>query len=294
MAKTRPMNLVSRNLLSAKKTPPQDSSASNRPGAQELDQSHASPSGRKLMRNHSQDPKTYTQERQQDDTLFSSTGKLVRSGESAGSANTRKLERGDDIQIARRRLEIHNMQVSDHRYLEKVFKNLRQKLNLAEEARVLELKTSVLIWRLFVSTTMKAAVHLGPNYTEILGSIQENKLRGTPEFVRYHAEMDIGTLSRNSGCITDWLDSSLMDEIYACARPSDHVDESTRPLRFRLMLGKMQEHSEASVRRNACGRSADPGPATHERDRTVTEHKAGDSVPRSQDSVTRAVQNLRI
>ena len=39
-----------------------------------------------------------------------------------------------------------------------------------------------------------------------------------------------------------------MDEIYACARPSDHVDESTRPLRFRLMLGKMQEHSEANQR----------------------------------------------
>ena len=92
----------------------------------------------------------------------------MRSGESASSASTRKLERGDDTQIERRRLEFHDMQVSDHRYLDKVFKNLQQKLNLAEEARVLELKTSVLIWRLFVSTTMKAAVHLGPNYTEIL------------------------------------------------------------------------------------------------------------------------------
>ena len=48
-----------------------------------------------------------------------------------------------------------------------------------------------------------------------------------------------------------------MDEIYACARSSDHVDESTRPLRFRLMLGKMQEHSEARERRNACRRSAE-------------------------------------
>ena len=32
------------------------------------------------------------------------------------------------------------MQISDYRYLEKVFKNLRQKLNLAEEAPVLNLK----------------------------------------------------------------------------------------------------------------------------------------------------------
>ena len=60
------------------------------------------------------------------------------------------------------------MQISDHRYVEKVFKNLRQKLNLGEEALVLDLKTNVLIWGLFMSTTMKAPVHLGPNYNEIL------------------------------------------------------------------------------------------------------------------------------
>ena len=29
------------------------------------------------------------------------------------------------------------MQISDHRYFEKVFKNLREKLNLAEEAPVI-------------------------------------------------------------------------------------------------------------------------------------------------------------
>ena len=103
------------------------------PGAQELDQSHASPSGRKLMRNSSQDPTAYSQERQQDDTQ---------------SSSTRKLERGDDIQIGRRMSEFQIMQVSDCRSLEKVFKNLRQKLNLAEEAPVIGIegmKTNVLI-----------------------------------------------------------------------------------------------------------------------------------------------------
>ena len=69
---------------------------------------------------------------------------------------TRKLVRGDDNQIERTGLDFHNVQISDHRYLEKVFKNLRQKLNLAEEALVLALKTNVLIWGLFMS------VHLGP------------------------------------------------------------------------------------------------------------------------------------
>ena len=74
--------------------------------------------------------------------------------------------RGDDSQIERTRLECRNVQISDQRYLEKVCKNLRQKLNLAEEAPVLDLKTNVLIWGLLVSTTMKAAVHVGPNYID--------------------------------------------------------------------------------------------------------------------------------
>ena len=39
-----------------------------------------------------------------------------------------------------------------------------------------------------------------------------------------------------------------MDDVYTSARQSDYVDESksARPLRFRLMLGKMSEHSEAN------------------------------------------------
>ena len=43
-----------------------------------------------------------------------------------------------------------------------------------------------------------------------------------------------------SECTTDWLDSVLIDEIYACARSSNQVDESksTRLLRFRLVLGE--------------------------------------------------------
>ena len=98
VAKPRPMSLVSRNLFSAKRTPPQDSSVSNSMENQELDQSSVS----------------------------SSTRKLVRSGESASSASTRKLVRGDDNQIERTRSEFHNMQISDHRYPERVFRNLRQ------------------------------------------------------------------------------------------------------------------------------------------------------------------------
>ena len=74
--KPRPMNLVSRNLLSAKKDPLQDSSDPNSLGNQELDQSRVSSSGRKLMRNINPNPTMYFQEEQQDDTQSSSTRKL--------------------------------------------------------------------------------------------------------------------------------------------------------------------------------------------------------------------------
>ena len=54
VAKPRPMNLVSKNLRSMKKDPPQGSSAANSPGKQKLDQSCVSSSGRKLTRNVNQ------------------------------------------------------------------------------------------------------------------------------------------------------------------------------------------------------------------------------------------------
>ena len=76
--------------------------------------------------------------------------------------------RGIENQLARTRLDYHNMQISDNQYLKKVFENLRQKLNLSDDADVLNEKTNVLIWGLFKSTTMEASAHLGPNYNENL------------------------------------------------------------------------------------------------------------------------------
>ena len=75
----------------------------------------------------------YSQERQKDDTQFSSIRLLGRRDES--SVRFRKLERGEDIQFGRS--------------LEKVFKNLQKNMNLAGDAPVIgieALKINVLIW----------------------------------------------------------------------------------------------------------------------------------------------------
>ena len=71
------------------------------------------PRDRKLTRNINQRPTMYSPERQQDDTQ---------------SSRARKLGPSEDVQFERSKLHFHNVQISDCRYLEKVFKNLRKKV----------------------------------------------------------------------------------------------------------------------------------------------------------------------
>ena len=52
--------------------------------------------------------------------------------------------------------------------LRKVFTNVRHKLNRSEDEKILDQRWNVLMWELFMSTTMKAAVHLGQTYNENL------------------------------------------------------------------------------------------------------------------------------
>ena len=52
--------------------------------------------------------------------------KLVKSGESASSASTKKLVWDDDIKSKGQGWKCHYMQISDHRYIEKDVKNLQK------------------------------------------------------------------------------------------------------------------------------------------------------------------------
>ena len=106
------------------------------------------------------------------------------------------LARGIENQLARTRLD----HLSDTLYIEKVFKNLRQKLNRSENDQMVDLKTNVLTWGLFLSTTMKASVHLGPDYHE---NLVWHPFRGAQDVVRHHAEIDLGTQIRDSECFHD-------------------------------------------------------------------------------------------
>ena len=147
-------------------------------------------------------------------------------------------------------MEFHNMQISDHRYLKKVFKDQRKKLNFAEEAPIAAievLKTNVMIWCSFFVDNYESRHSFWTKSRLNVRSFQEHKLRGTSEFIPYHAEIDVGLSIGDSECITDWLDSSSWAR---CALSHNEVITWTKP-RVRvcsdsvLCLVKMSDHSEA-------------------------------------------------
>ena len=84
--------------------------------------------------------------------------------------------RGIQNQLVRKKLDHHNLEISDNLFIEKVFTNVQQKLCRSEDDQTLDHKVNVLIWSLFMSTTMKAAVQLGENYNDKLEHLQEHQL----------------------------------------------------------------------------------------------------------------------
>ena len=206
VAKPRPMSLVSRNLLRAKKISTKDSGASDSPENEELDQSSVSWSARKLLQNNDQGP-----------TRWQSV-----LGHQETGAEWWQSNRKDKVGIPQ-------------------YANLRPSISWES---LQELATEIESRRKRHQYSTWGPIYWSGDYLcrqrRNFGSVQEHKLRWAQAFGRYHAKIDIGTWSRDSECIYDWLESFLMDEIYADARSSNQVDESksTRLHRFRQMLGE--------------------------------------------------------
>ena len=186
--KARPACLVSRNFLRAKQTTSIDSGASYGPGKQELGHNSVSGSTEKLARHRSHNPTTHSQECEEDDYPFRCTWKPARYLEN---------------QLGRTRFEYHNPQVSYSLYIEKVLKTLRQKLNCSENDKMLDMNTNVLIWGLFMSTTKKASVHVGPNYNEILEVFRDTNFKELMTLFDITQEVDLGPELRDSECFHD-------------------------------------------------------------------------------------------
>ena len=141
-----------------------DSGASNVPGNPDLDSISVPGSTGTLVRDRVKNPATSSQEWQKDNPCPGSTRKLVQSGPCERSGSIGEQVQGVEIQLARTRLDFYNVQISDCQFVEKVFEKIRQKLR--RSSYELDAKTNVSIWRLLMSTTMKASVDFGFHYNE--------------------------------------------------------------------------------------------------------------------------------
>ena len=160
------------------------------------------------------------------------TRKLGRRDEPSSSASARKLERGEDIQIGRSKMEFHNMQISDHQHFKKVFKKvfkkLQKRLTFAEETPIIgieALRTKRIDLGIIYVNNDECRRSSWTTFHWTFRRIQEHKLPGTSKFMEYFSDVNIGRSSWDSGCDTDWLDSSLMSEIYTFSRSGEYVDE---------------------------------------------------------------------
>ena len=63
--------------------------------------------------------------------------------------------------------KFQNMAYTNHQYMTKIFQFLQMKLGITASCSTFSMaayKTNVLLWGVFMSSSMKAAIHLGPNY----------------------------------------------------------------------------------------------------------------------------------
>ena len=139
-----------------------------------------------------------------------------------------KQQRGVQKQHERTKLDYHNTQISDYRYVEKVFENLRQKLRLSSYTH--DAKTDVLIWGLFTSTTMKSSVHLGLQYQENLVAHRNTNFEElktlfeiTPRLI-VEQSFEILNVSAMIYTFSPWMRSALChDQVIKWAKARVHV-----------------------------------------------------------------------
>ena len=137
--------------------------ASNAPGNPQLDSGSVQRSCGELQRNRNPNPATCSQVWKEDKLSQGSCGKLQRGNLCERSGSCGKLQRNIEIQLEK---NYHNLQSTDYKYVEKVFTNLRHKLNRSENDEMFDLRTNVIIWVPCMSTMMILVSDLCSQFAE--------------------------------------------------------------------------------------------------------------------------------
>ena len=170
-----------------------------------------------------------------------SSGKLQRGNLCGLSRRCGKFTRRVEIQLEKIGLDCHNLQVTDYGYVKEVFKNLRHNF---ESLEMFDLMTNVLIWGLFMSTTMKSAVRLGREYQQSSIACRNTKFEEIKTLFDITLRLvvdnssDILNLSTTIFDFSPWMRSTLChDQVIKWAKAKVHVYSDSV-----LCLGKMHSH----------------------------------------------------
>ena len=233
-AKARPVNLVLRSPWSARENLPQDLGCLVNPvNVDEGQGDHTSTS--RFVRTTQNPEVERSQVRRQENAQNSDSWKQGDQEESSNSTSTRRL-----VRAATPRTEFQNMKYTNHQYMAKILHFLQKKLGMTSECSTFSMEAfnrNVLVWRMFMSSSMKAAIHLGPNYLanlEVYKNTNFNEIQSlfniTHKLTLEHSEeiLNVNTIESPT---SSWTKTVFSHD------PVD-TSKSTCLLRFRSMLGK--------------------------------------------------------
>ena len=163
--------------------------------------------------------------------------------DSSGSCG--KLQQSIGIQLEKTMLDDQTLQVTDYGYVEKVFKNLRHKLSRSENDEIFDLTTNVLIWGLFMSTTMKSAVHPCREYQQNLIACRNTNFEDLKTLFDVTLRLIVEHSLEIQNLSSPWMRATLChDQVIKWAKAKVHVHSDSV-----LCLGKLHSHSEANEKR---------------------------------------------
>ena len=114
----------------------------------------------------------------------------------------------------------HNMTTSPNNvgHLEKVYSNVRQKLGRQPGDDMPEVYVNTMIWKMFMSATMKAAVHLRQDYQESLHTTKNTDFEEIKQLFNLSQKLIPDQSQEIKWHIYNWLEYNSMDENYLVER----------------------------------------------------------------------------
>ena len=250
-AKSKTVNLVLHNPLSARKNPPQDLRDPVNLGKADEERGGQTSSRKPVRTNQSQDPIEYSQVRWQENTQHADSWKQ----ETGMNLRTRLARKNWCWRWTQR--QSFTTWWSQITNTWRRFSNFRKRswesLQVAQHLQWKQWRP--MFWYGVVHVFVNESRH--SSWHELIGDpggLQEYELRGNSELIQYHTETDIGAFWRNSECEHDWKYISLMDEIDIVSWSSDPLNKA----KVRVFSDSAVSGEDVISKRSSCkmGRSS--------------------------------------